>query len=464
MTAISNVGRAFERSLRSRPTGADTKRGRRDGRRFYYERLMQVSILHNYYNTSNDKSRDFEIRPTTATQVLMKGLGLIFRPQANGFSILYDKEREENLFRFLRRQSEIEPRVSPPEWHIWTRLSFVLSLRNPYFVNFTRMPLDTNPVEVNLYFTNQEAIRDTVGRVLLDPRMRFAPDDFLPEVPVTFQESMPKEVDRLYVRDISGDVLICKERCVPKGLAREMNPLAITCEDVCAYEKEHKINCEGDESTEDCLCSDTVYLDFSLLPEDKYVIEKIRHDGSEYSRDDILYTVSYPTPLCFIDLLLTNPTGSEPGVYPIQDIFPETRTRVEPVDYELRFERRATYWVYYIVPWTQMTFEDLRIESSGSPKPVIFDGPNEVRLPDGASAFCFVSQERIPLEERSQFRFHLKGRQAYALQEATIMERLPSASIEQVIPKNEDEACNPQALKNRTGGAFRHYSDIYVYI
>lgn len=463
MTALSYSGRAFERSLRSRPGGADTKRGRRDGRRFYYERLMQVSILHDYYNTSNDESRDFEITPTTATQVLMKGLGLIFRAQTNGFSILYDKEREENLFRFLRRQTEIEPRVSPPEWHIWTRLSFVLSLRNPYFINFTRMPLDANPVEVNLYFTNQEAVRDTVDRVLLDPRMRFAPNDFLPEVPVTFPESMPKEVDRLYVRDISGDVLICKERCVPKGLAREMNPLAITCDDVRAYEEKHGINCDEGANNPDCVCSDTVYLDFSLLPEDKYVIEKLRYDGSEYSKDEILYTVSYPTPLCFIDLLLTNPTGSEPGVYPILDIFPESQTRVEPVDYELRFERRSTYWVYYIVPWTQ-AFEGLHIESAGSPRPVSFDGPHEVRLPDGSNAFCFVSQERIPLEERSAFRFHLKGRRVYALQDATIMERLPSASIEQVIPKHEDEACNPQVLKNQTGGELRHYSDIYVYI
>ncbi len=466
--------RAFEHVMRRPRLKRDKDSGVRRLEDVRYERLMKVSIKHTFYNNSNNKCPDFEIRPTRSSAALMKSLGLLFKTESAGFSVLLNKASEDSLTNYLREQARRDrgPLTDGP---VWTRLSFLLSLTNPYFVNFTDIAIDTNPTEENFYFTNQNAHLDTDGAVVInpeDPLDEFALDPLRvvgTQVPV----SMGKHIKEVHVFDISGEVVICRPRCVPKSLLKEKSAAVITCDDAASCT-------EGDE---DCTCTNTIYLDFSLLPEDKYTIELMPYGNSQPKEAEVLYTASYPLPLCFIDLLFTRPTSAEPGIYPVENLFPKEATTIDPVHYEIWFNRRATFWNYYVVPPPGESYEELFIKS----EPLVhFAGPCCVKLPDGETkAFRFLSKTPIPLQEKSEMELELRNQLA-PLRDELIIKRLPVASSHQVLPDKLTEVCRnlkdslcPSAELAKKCEEFvefvcrtesppnlseKNYSDIFVYV
>ena len=392
----------------------------RDARPGRYARLMQVDIRHGYYAGSGtgDECPDFAARPTPPTSGLMRALGLLFRPEPAGFSVLYDVARADGLFWYLRQHGT--PPDGVGERQHWTRLSFVLSLTNLRFVNFTNIPVQTNPNSRNFYFTNQDAHHADGGRIVLT-HSDHVDGRTLPVVGPQVRVETPEGVFEVLARDIAGETVITVPRCVSQPSSPPSPPV----------------------------CRNFVFLDFSTLPEDKYTIETI---GSASLPREILYTVAAPVPLCFIDLLLTRPTATATGIYPVRDLYPETATTIKPLRYELRFEARATYWRYYIQPPPHQQLEDLAIETMGPNPPVAFAGPVPVRLVNGGLAYRFVSEEALVLQRRSPYRFRLKGRRAMRTVSGddVLAQRLAVASTEQVVPQREADA------------SFKSYSDIYV--
>src|SRR6185503_630680 len=122
-----------------------------------YDVLARVDIRHEYYEHGEDgRCFDFAIAPTVDTAILLDSLGLIFRYDGAGFAVLYDWYRQASLKRYLQMQGG-KVNSSDRSIQYWTRLSFVLTLKNPLFVNVTDMPMRVNPLNQNFYFTNQEA-------------------------------------------------------------------------------------------------------------------------------------------------------------------------------------------------------------------------------------------------------------------------------------------------------------------
>src|SRR5215213_1169611 len=263
-------GRTYEHVLRRPSSKGEKGTGLRRLHTVRYERLMQVSIRHTFYNgSSNFKCPDFEICPTPSSAALMQSLGLLFKRETTGFAVLFNALRTESLTNYLREQARRDsgPLNAGP---VWARLSFVLSLTNPYFVNFTDISIDTNPTDENFYFTNQFAHRKADGAIVInpeDPVNDFALDS-IRVVPTQASVSMDEDVKEVHVVDISGEVVICRPRCVPKSLLKEKIAAAITCDEAA--------DCTA--GNQNCECTKTVYLDFSLLPEDKYTIELIPYE------------------------------------------------------------------------------------------------------------------------------------------------------------------------------------------
>ena len=426
MRATNLKHRVFERSpglpfSRSKEVGGETPT-----RKFQYERLMQVTIKHDYYNLSNpvDTSSDFIISPTAASSLLMNDVGLLFKAEATGFSVLYDAQRKDMLLQYLRRQVENN--------ECWARLSFVLSLNNPYFMNFTALPLALNPASQNFYLTNQKAHINAAGDVVFDWSEK---ESLLPVVPVQFVVPKPRKVNWKSVRevhalDISGQVVMCTPRCVPVDVLKNKSPADITCKEA----QECK-----DSADPKCQCADSLYLNFSSLPEDKYTIALITFSGSESISQEVLYTVAHPTPLCFIDLLFASPIGENPEFYPVQDLVPAKgdKTEVRSIHYELKFEARKTFWNYYVVPPLGATIKNLAIEGEPAVK---FAGPWTIDLPNGLAAYRFISKRSLPFRQESPFRFRLLGELNASARHATLVDRLPVPPVEQVL-QDEVAAC-----------------------
>jgi hypothetical protein len=436
MNARGPANRAFEHGFRVPWKKFEPSHPEDSGRQFYYVRLMQVRIRHTYYNQSRDhECPDFTIYPTRYSQSVMDSLGLIFKDEGTGFSVFYDVRRADLLLGYLKRQEWPEDSK-----HCWAQLSFVLSLHNSYFLNFTDLPLAINPVNQNFYFTNRLARRQLGGGILLNPE----PHELLHVVPVQLGIDVTDEVKELEVQSVpqtevsSNDSVICRPRCVPVALLKNKNATDITCREA--------LECKGPHEKKDptkpltlCRCTNKIYLDFSSLPEDKYTLKQIPYPSdSPIELDDqpVLYTESYPVPLCFVSLFFTSPTGVRPRLFPVQDLF-EEKPKIESITYELKFERRSTFWNYFVVPPAGESIEHLKIE--GEPG-ISFNGPCSVVLPNQTRAYQFVSRKPLPFMEQSSFRFRLSGELGSTTQSGILMEQLPVASAEQVL-RDELAAC-----------------------
>lgn len=464
MAATLSYGRSFERSLRQPAPRAGA--GDQDSaRKYFYERLMQISYRHTYYNREDGACPDFVAMPTPSTTALMRSLGLLFKNERTGFSVFYDTRRRREILNYLRRQAgdgQSDPRR---RFEVWTRLSFVLVLDQPWFFSFTELPLGTNPAQKNFYFSNTQA-HAVRGVPVLNTGRHVTAEELLEVASTQVTVRTPQSVERVEVRDIAGGVVECVPRCVRRRAARRQDPDALTCRDAAIPQP-------GDT----VVCRDQVEIDFSLLPEDKYVLESVGTAGLVKSWT-VLYTQARPQPVAFIDLLFTQPRAGvgEADLYPVRDLFPSPsdpdRARIEGVGYQLRFEARSSLWDYYIVP--QDPAERLENLSIEAPPPLAFPGPVEVVLANGARAYLFESNQPIVLQQQSDAHFRLYGRRALMSSDGVLMDRLPVASVQQVQPAGRDPllaaprpvpAARRRAARRaaRTAEADTH-ADIIVYV
>lgn len=485
--------RAFERALRRAPIDR-TEKGRPDrhARAYRYERLVTVSIRNTYYNLSGDRCPDFEVRPTAATALCMRSHGLLFRPERFGFTVLYLRSQRRNLLQWLRRQRYEEPtdrkpvRGEPKPGEVWSRLTFLLSLGEPDFLNVTAVPVDLNPSESNYFLSNQTAHHDggqlrlTPGRWVTGTRPRDV-------VPSHFEVPTPEGVRQVWLRSLSGERLRCWPRCVPPAVLDRRGP-SVRCRELDADVVEEGLDPNLVE------CRDELYVDLAGLPEDRYTLEWVGYGPGSLPEElrepwTVVYTSLSPMPLCMVDLLFTDPRATpedpfpdpEEGVYPVVglwagDLEEEStgdggeeasagtrRPRIVPRHYEMDFPHRATTWNYFVVPRpADRRLEDLRIRrEDGGPAP--FSGPHRTRLADGSRAFRFTSTERLPLFQRvpEGERFTLWGVDADLRSDAEptcLVSPLPGASPLQILPANRDgsEPFQRQAVKRLSSDPHLH--------
>lgn len=385
-----------------------------DALRTRFAELARVTIRHTFYNAAGEECRDFDIRPTGYTAALLRQMGMLLKTRPDGFSVLYDTMRADRLLSYLRGEVNA--------FGAWTRMTFLLSLRNPDFVSLTDVPVGTNPSLENFYLSNREAHR-WKGATLLNPGSRVTGAQLVPVTGGQLVEYVDDTVVRVKVRALSGETVLCKPRCVTAK--------AEPC----------------DEGPGERRCVDALYFDLGTLPEDWYMVEKVGVEGPIPPGAHYLYTSLYPMPLCFLDLLFSNPDGGRGGVYPVTLGTKGGRPGVAPVDYTLRFARRSTWWSYYVVPRDPAAeMSELRVEQNddgpegpGAPT-ARFLGPCRVVLPGGQRAWRFLSSTRLPLEQRSTLSLRLSGRVAPMTYTEVLVARLPVASPRQVLPMTPEAA------------------------
>lgn len=419
--------RAFEKIAFSCPRESDTvDQSRLEPRKYKYSTLMQVEFFNTYYNQSEEKCADFTIYPTTSTQTLMKSLGLLFKKRRTGFSILYNTKAEHTLVQYLRNHGT---RTDSGDIGFWSKLSFIAALRNPVFVNFTDLPFNVDLTTRNIYLSNQMAHRED-NEILLNEGNYISSrqDNFTEVVPSKFSvpfefevNGEPVSTNKIVVKNLSGEEVICESR----------KPAV-----------------------------STVYLDFVPFPEGLYTIVWLDGDMVIFEKQ-VIYTASYPTPLCFIDLLFSRPTEDATGIYPVNLAL--QKNPVTATQYNLRFRAREIHWVYWVVPSAQPV-ENMRIRSDGD-NPVTFRGPTPGSIPTGRPAWRFVSHQVIPMRERSPLRFRLVDRLNCRCENPcecpskTLVNPLPLMSSNQVL-RNSHLFPPDIAPPSKTD----KYSEVYVYV
>lgn len=463
--------------VRFEPFGALTRQSsnadedRERARRYFYSRLMQVVIYHEYYNTDDERCPDFEVLPTDTTQALLDRIGLLFRSEPFGFSVLFDRKREDELVSWVRRPSLDQEGPS------WKRLSFQLISRNHKLLNFTRLPLDFNPLQKNLYFSNYrpeappptgESDWEMRDGGPISTRKFVSRRDAVSVVPAKFATKFFFGAEEIKVKGISNMVLQCYPRC--------FNPKVLKCKDL------DEVRCKDalppDEGGK---CRETLYVNLSTLPMDKYTLSYEDGAGRSTSKDfEVLYSTGRQTPIAFVDLLFTRPRQNAPGVYPIVDADPPIPSGVR---YELRFRSRETIWRYFVVPRGRelREYKRFRIVCERAPwspqrganpcAKLRFGKPTTVEVANGQAAKRFDANTPIRLRQRYDFVLSLKATERETDRTVTLVARLPTPTTDLVgAPESSPRgpllrgrrfAEDPGPAQPRRRPA--NTSDVYVY-
>lgn len=357
-----------------------------------YERLFSVAITHTYYTQSQGRCSDFRIVPTPAASEVMGTLGLLFRDEGAGFSILSKRAKLPGLLAWLRRQAQ--EGSAGPEY--WSRLTFLLVIDNPAFVGVTALPTDTKPTRVNLYGSNRTAHVDTDPAVsgdtaaILPPGRFMGADALRPVTGSTLAVDLPASAVKVFVTDISGAVVLPTSADKPVVLF------------------------DGGPNG-----SKQVTLDLSDLPYDLYTINVQdaagQPVGSPFYPRDVVYVPGNPIPMVLLDVLFTQPTPDSEGVYPIPSLF---NGKPQPescggIAYRLPFDARSTYWNYYVVLQRPGQLGSLAIGDvpGAPPSGVAFQrDPEPELLPNGSLAVKFSADGALPLRQNSPIRLQLTGR------------------------------------------------------
>jgi hypothetical protein len=308
---------------------------------FEFHRLFQVAIRHEYCRRPQVNGPfSFHAAPTRATEARMQALGMVFRNERDGFSVLYDAAQPWQA----RQPAETEA----------ARLSFEVFTANPRFVSLTNLDLRTSPRATPLYFTNR------------------VPD-------------APARASRHDTRGGADGVAV--------RLRGEVSP--------------------------------------STAPPARLV---------QISRD------FRRIPIAAVDIFVG---GASPGACPM----PRDGRPGPPVQYEVWFEARRTYWRYHVVPLPGSgPLENLVID------PATFLGPIAETLVNGARAYRFISKVPIALANDSTVRWSLQGRRRERMtRDGVLVDRLPVPAADQLALLTGDE-------RESLGVAEGVCSEMFVYV
>ena len=110
-------------------------------RLFDYERLFSVAIRHEFYGRSHATSDLFRVSPTPRSAARLAALGMVFRSERDGFSVVCDTAHPWQT----REQGA---QASEP-------LTFEVVCTDPHFVSITAIDLGTSPRATPFHFSNR---------------------------------------------------------------------------------------------------------------------------------------------------------------------------------------------------------------------------------------------------------------------------------------------------------------------
>lgn len=276
------------------------------------------------------------------------------------------------------------------------KLSFYLYFSDPYLFTYTNLPLFLNSTAYIFYFSNEGAS----DRKLLHTQTFVSGADACPAKPNNLELNYDSPPQKLSIRH--GQITVM-----------ELKPEA----------------------------GQTCYIDLSEFKEGKYSL----YENEVLKEEFITLNInSLKRPFALLDFNISGTVAQEmiQHIQHLEDI-PEQK-------YEIALDTRHTYWKYYIVPKYGEGLESLYIDTGD--KKIKFSGPMPAKLPNGADAYLFESEQALSLKEISPYKFQLiKQKDAKGKDAKKILRRLPCPNLGSIKPESKDKDA-------------KIYSEIIVYI
>ncbi len=120
-------------------------------RLFKYKEIFRVTIKHDYYKKKY--SKDFSFEPSEYCRKLLNNHNLKFKPTPYGFAVFAEVEESGSDEKLIR--SFLDD----------TKFTFLVKLTNPFFLNFTDIPVKKKPHTI--YYFNNLTNHEAGGELML---------------------------------------------------------------------------------------------------------------------------------------------------------------------------------------------------------------------------------------------------------------------------------------------------------
>jgi len=417
-----------------------------------YAKLFQLGLHHTFY--AEKIARNLSIEPTPFSKMLMRKYDLRMVNQADGISIYYGEDGRQSIANLLTGS---------------IKLSFLLKSNDPYFINYTALPL-LGQEDKKYSFSNIRNMTPSPEAQALQLKEFVGLEDSLAFIPMYYEYEL--EVDTTSVDFTLTDIRSKQTR------AQEL-------------------------------------IGWDILPQERgidgNVMKKplLRFDLSREAWGRYELAIEEATPIHF-GLLPGNLFPQVMGMIEIvvgqliqadgtQVNFLIKDEEIHPQDYTITFDARKTTWRYYLINRHQINTETISIneglagQANGESNEVALIRPIELNgklLTNGESATLIELSDARVLQERPSSFLHLvlSSTDIDSGDTSKVSINLPLAGTKQIQPEIQentvpDQAEEEELLQKRTegrdldisdtstGGYPKHvkeiqrvYSDIYVYL
>ncbi len=281
--------------------------------------LYQLNVLHDYF--SDGRCKNVEVVPSRETARMLQQYGLFFRQVETTYHIVAKNDGNTPLF---------------VEENLQTSLNFHLKINDPYFLNYTDLPLEISSNQV-YYFSNLNAATSFLSKEEKangQDQLAIKTKQFSYEV-----DAATHEGKQLQVKNQNGEVV-----------------------------DEYEIKAVQNH----------ILVDLQHQAEGVYDI----YIEEELKEKTIISNSATPTDFGFIQLELSTNTWS----------------KERPIKQFIQFKNRATYWQYNIINTHDYQLGNFSVATA--PTTIDFSALDSRTLPNGQEAMLLSSAQEIPLQER----------------------------------------------------------------
>ena len=326
-----------------------------------------MAVQHEYYPKGENNEMYF--LPTPRTAFNLEKMAMMIRSQEGALKVLFDVSKTELLSQRIKQATAKE-----------LKLSFMLFSKNPYFLNFSDIPVDIQGK--TFYFSNLHLAAKDSG--LLHETSFVHEKQLTSLVPPQLKENQHNKKNYAFAIESGVEKVIQK------------------------IEHGHQI-------------------DGADLIDGHY---KIYANEKDYDSFISLGAKTKSTPIGFIDLFLSGSMKSK--------ILDELNSGQVPVlDYQIKFKSRSIFWRYNIVPLHTKRVKNLKINcQKGSPK-MTFKALGEVDY-NNSKMHSFITDKPVKFNKQFDYEIQLK-KQEGETGGKVLIKKLAFAPFDIIKPINETD-------------------------
>jgi hypothetical protein len=305
--------------------------------KFQFKPFIKMAVEHEYYSPGEDNEMYF--LPTSRTVNLLNKMSMMLRHKEGVLNVLFDTSKTELLYHRLLQTEDKD-----------LKLSFLLFSKNPYFINFTDVPVDIQGKV--LYCSNKSIVEKNNG--YLHESLALGKEEIISTTPEYLKDNEPeKNAFTFSLDDLNENV----QKSILPGHQIEASSL-----------------------------NDGLYRIFA--------------NDKELSSFVNIGMRTKNSPIGYVDIFLG-------GIIKKRLLNEIENNQVPSFDYKIKFLSRSIHWKYNVVPLHTKRVKKLTVTTPKQSSKIEFKSLGEFEYNDNRM-FSFISEKSIKYQKQYDYEIQLK--------------------------------------------------------